>query len=336
VRRGPPLIAALLAVLVVVAAACGGGDGEKKKSSEAAVAPLTGLPDPNGDARGRPALEVKVDNTPPARPQAGLQAADVVYEEVVEGEITRFLAIFNSTLPDTVGPVRSVRATDPNLVWPLGGVFAYSGGAAPNLELIRKAPVNGVDETAAGNAMFRERSRGAPLNLFGRPSDLIAKNGRPVPPPALFQYLGGNERPAGDPASAARIGFAPGFDPTYTYDPPSRTWKRSYGLAPFAAASGEQIAPTNVVVQFTNYEGGVGNPIAEGVTVGEGEVWVFTDGKVIKGRWTRPAKERPAKYVDGSGKAIKLLPGKTWVHLLPLGAAVDVTAPPPAPTTVAR
>jgi Protein of unknown function (DUF3048) N-terminal domain/Protein of unknown function (DUF3048) C-terminal domain len=339
VRRRLTLIVCLLITLALVIAACGGdgGNAKTKKASKAPpVAPLTGLPDPNGDARGRPALFVKVDNTPPARPQAGIDGADVVFEEVVEGDITRFLVIFNSTLPDTVGPIRSVRATDPNIAWPLGGVFAYSGGSQPSVELLRQAPVNAVDETSAGDAMFRERDRQAPLNLFGRPQGLIAKGGRPVPPPALFQYLGANEQSPGDPATAARLGFAPGFDPTYTYDAPSRTWKRSYGSAPFTTRSGAQVAPANVVVQFTTYEGGVGSPTAEGVTVGEGEVWVFTDGKVVKGRWTRPAKEQPAKYVDAAGRPIKLLPGKTWVHLLPVGSAVDVTAPPPTPTTAGR
>jgi hypothetical protein len=337
VRRRPMGLIALLAALALVLAACGGGGGEKSKkaSKTPPVAPLTGLPDPNGEARGRPALSVKIDNTPPARPQAGLDVADVVFEEVVEGEITRFLAVYNSTLPETVGPIRSVRATDPNIVWPLGGVFAYSGGAAPNVELLRQAPVNAIDESGAGSAMFRERRRAAPLNLFGRPAELIAKGGQPVPPRPLFQYLGKTEQSAGDPASAVHIGFAAGFDPTYTYDAASRTWKRSYGFTPFTSASGQQIAPANVVVQFTNYEGGAGNPTAEGVTVGEGDVWVFTDGKVVKGRWTRPAREQPAKYVDAAGKAIKLLPGRTWVHLLPIGGAVDVTTPPPAPASSA-
>jgi Protein of unknown function (DUF3048) C-terminal domain len=84
-------------------------------------------------------------------------------------------------------------------------------------------------------------------------------------------------------------------------------------------------------VQLTNYEGGAGNPTAEGQTVGQGDVVVFTGGKVIRGRWNRPAKEQPAQYVDAAGKPIKLQPGRTWVELLPIGAAVDVTAPAPAP-----
>ena len=97
------------------------------------TAPLTGLPDPSGDSLKRPAASLKVENTPDARPQGGLDQADVVYEEVVEGGITRLVAIFNSHVPDVIGPVRSVRAMDPDIVWPLGGLFAFSGGTEDNV-----------------------------------------------------------------------------------------------------------------------------------------------------------------------------------------------------------
>jgi hypothetical protein len=120
--------------------------------------------------------------------------------------------------------------------------------------------------------MFRDRGRRAPHNLFGRPAELIAKGGQPNPPPTLFQYLGPKENIPGDPANAVHIGFTRGFDPTYTYDVATRTWKRAYGDKPFTSSSGEQIAPTNVVVQFTEYQGGAGSPTAEGMTVGQGDV----------------------------------------------------------------
>src|SRR6185436_2618407 len=100
------------------------------------IATLTGLPDPSGESHTRPALSVKVENTPDARPQTGIDQADVVYEEEVEGNITRFLAIFNSTAPETIGPVRSVRLQDPDIIWPIHGIFAYSGGAADPVEAI--------------------------------------------------------------------------------------------------------------------------------------------------------------------------------------------------------
>ena len=132
-----------------------------------------------------------------------LDAADVVWEEVVEGQITRFLAMFQSRSPGAVGPIRSVRLTDPNIVWPVGGIFAFSGGAKYALDGISRAPVTLVDESRAGAAMYRDGSRRAPHNLYGRGDALFAKGGTPVPPPALFTYSGEPRR-----ADAAQIGRA--------------------------------------------------------------------------------------------------------------------------------
>ncbi|HKA03850.1 MAG TPA: DUF3048 domain-containing protein, partial [Acidimicrobiales bacterium] len=100
------------------------------------VAPEVGLPDPTGESLTRPALWVKIENTPEARPQSGLDQADVVYEQVTEAGITRFITLFNSEVPDVVGPIRSTRAMDSDVVSPLGGVFAYSGGIPQSVNLI--------------------------------------------------------------------------------------------------------------------------------------------------------------------------------------------------------
>ena len=110
------IVAVAAVILVAALAACGGGGSSAKKrvtpttAAKPTVAPLTGLPDPNGESLRRPALSIKIENTPEARPQTSLDAADVVFEEVTEGEITRFVAVFNSTIPDVIGPIRSVRA----------------------------------------------------------------------------------------------------------------------------------------------------------------------------------------------------------------------------------
>jgi Protein of unknown function (DUF3048) N-terminal domain/Protein of unknown function (DUF3048) C-terminal domain len=335
-------------VLATVLAACGGGGDKKKAASTTTTtvaittttvapptAPLTGLPDPAGQSLTRPALAVKIENTPDARPQAGIDQADVVYEEVVEGDITRFVTIFNSNVPDTVGPVRSVRAEDPDILWPIGGIFAFSGGAPVNVEAINAAPVNAVDETSAGNAMERnapgQPSRNAPHNLYGHPAALFALGGKPVPPPPLFQYLAPAGVVSGQGVLAMHVGFQAGYDPTWNWDASGKTWKRSIDGGPSTVVGGAQLATTNVVVQFTPYTGE-----AEGQTVGEGDVWVFTDGVVRVGKWVRPDKTQPAKYVDAAGTAILLRPGHTWVELLPVGNTVDVTpAPAPPPTTAA-
>jgi hypothetical protein len=360
------IVIGITAVVVVIAVAVGvfalsSGGGEAKKAASTtiptttipattttrapAIAPLTGLVDPSGASLTRPALSVKVENTDAARPQAGIDQADVLYEEVVEGNITRFVAIFNSQIPDVIGPVRSVRAEDPDIVWPIGGIFAYSGGAPVNVNAINAAPVHAVDESAAqANGAMQRNAQGqpprdAPHNLYAIGPKLIELGGDPKPPPALFQYLPADAPPlTGTGVVSMRIGFIQGYDPTYTWDAGSRTWKRtnSQNGSPFTVVGGAQIAPTNVVVQFTHYanEG-------EGQTVGQGDVWVFSDGVVRKGTWVRPDKTQPAKYVDANGQPILLRPGRTWVELLPSDAPVDVVEGPPvtsppvtaAPTT---
>jgi hypothetical protein len=339
--------AVVVATLALVASACGGGDSKastpKRTTTTLAptttvavpVAPLTGLPDPGGASHGRPVLSVKVENTPDARPQAGIDQADVLYEEVVEGGITRFVAMFNSQVPAVIGPVRSVRAEDPDIVWPVGGIFAYSGGAQVNVDAINAAPVHAVDEDAAGAAMVRNESsqppREAPHNLYGLGQPLFDLGGDPKPPPALFQYLQNGAAPvSGQGVVNFHVGFDPGYDPTWTWDATTGTWQRAVDGTPQTVTGSGHISPPNVVVQFTQYTGE-----GEAQTVGEGDVWVFTDGTMRTGRWVRPDKTQPAKYVDASGQPILLRPGRTWVEVLPTGSAVDVTAAPTPATTVA-
>ena len=337
-RRTLALFAAA-AVAVTAVGACSGDDKEEVKKKAKAeptttttapppppVAPLTGLPDVGGGL-GRPALSVKIENSPDSRPQVGIEQADVVYEEVVEGGITRFVVIFNSQVPANLGPIRSVRDMDPNIVWPLGGIFAYSGGAPGPVAHISDAPVNLVDESATGTAMYRDRGRAAPHNLFGYGQALFDRGGQPVPPPPLFPYLAAGEGwAAPEPVLQFRAGFQAGYDPTWTWDAATGTWKRSYGATPFMAASGVQVAPQNVVVQFIEYPG-----YSDGKTIGGGDVMVFSGGNLIRGKWLRSGAEQPAAFFDAAGNVIKLTPGQTWVELLPVGSAVDVVAAPPPP-----
>jgi len=345
--RGRTSVLALTVAAAIVLAACGGGDSKAstpKRTTTTApttttvpvpTAPLTGLPDPGGASHTRPVLSVKVENTDAARPQAGIDQADVLYEEVVEGGITRFVAMFNSTVPPVIGPVRSVRAEDPDIVWPVGGIFAYSGGAQVNVDAINAAPVHAVDEDAAGAAMQRNQpdqpARDAPHNLYGLGQPLFDLGGDPKPPPALFAYLpAGAPGVTGDGVLNFHVGFDPGYDPTWTWDGATGTWQRSIDGSPSLVTGNGHISPANVVVQFTTYTGE-----GEAQTVGSGDVWVFTDGVLRKGTWNRPDKTQPAKYVDAAGNPILLRPGRTWVELLPVGAAVDVTAAPAPATTVA-
>jgi hypothetical protein len=324
---GAVLVVAIVVLAIVLLS--GGDDGsEPAKPEEVPTAPLTGLPDPDGVANGRAAITVKVNNTN-ENTQAGVDQADVVYEEVVEGQYTRLAAIFNSHAPDKVGPVRSVRRTDASIVWPIGGVFVFSGGAPASLDAINAAPVIQLDETRAGSMMFRDDSADAPVNLWAHVDQMFTneKDAEPVPPPALFSYRPGGAPAVGTPIASVRVGFNAGFDVTWTWDSEQRAWTRAVGSMASSPTQddGKTVAPKNVVVMKVNYAGGVGVEGSEAELTGSGDAIVFTAGREIQGRWERATVEDVTTFVDTEGNEIRLTPGQTWVQLADVSYAVDVT-----------
>jgi hypothetical protein len=353
-------LAAATAALAIGAAACGGSSHHASNDNGArgvlepttkanttttakpvVLAPLTGLPEPSAAAAKLPALTVKIDNTPHSRPQVGIDAADVVYEEVVECGITRLAAIFQSQLPPVVGAVRSVRRTDQALVRPLRGIFVYSGGAAYAEQSIATAPVVRFNETTAGSAMYRDSSRSAPYNLFLRPPNLEAHaTGVQGPPHALFAYEpAATAATQGLPANHAEIGFqggSPSYAASWDWDPVSHQWLRSQFGVPDDVASGARLAATNVVIQTVAYTGKFGGGTycgdigAQADLASGGDVIVLTEGRAIRGRWSHPDPSGAYEFVDAAGRPIRLAPGRTWVELPSTANPVTVTAPPPA------
>ncbi|HEV7865899.1 MAG TPA: DUF3048 domain-containing protein [Acidimicrobiia bacterium] len=335
---------ATVVVLCLLGAACsGGGKGEAASTTTqtgastttapavaANASPLTGLPnDPAAPARA--ALVVKIDNAPKARPQAGINDADVVVEEGVEGGVTRFATVFHSHESPSVGPVRSARSTDLLFAQQLGRpLFAYSGANAVFADLVRKAPLVDVGVGRFPTSYHREPGRPAPYNLFSETKALYASAGDDVTPPApLFSY-----RPAGEPPPAAGSEPAPRVQAVwklnitttvlYSWDEASKTFRRTTDGAPHLDAAGVQVAPENVVFQVVGYRNtGLvdrsGAAVPEAELVGEGEAWVLTAGRLIKGRWSRPAGAQATAYTFPSGEPIRLTPGRTWLELVPLG-----------------
>lgn len=290
------------------------------------VAPLTGLPDPSKITKHRSALTIKIDNTPEAFPHSGVQDADVVYEEIVEGGITRLAAIFNSRIPTVVGPVRSVRRTDREIVFPIGGIFAFSGGAQYAVKSIATAPVKLYTESNSGAAMFRDARRYPPHNLFANAALLMAKDGLPRPPPALFTYSSRPHVAHGPRVSSFVVGFTEGYAATYTWDTKSRSWDRSIFGKPDVTTNGVHISPKNVIVMSVHYVGGVGVIDSYAQLIGSGPVEVFTGGTLQRGTWSRPNLRARTVYRNASGKVIDLTPGQTWVELLDVSENVSITS----------
>lgn len=290
------------------------------------LAPLTGLVDLTGMSQTRPALTVKIENTPEALPQWGIAQADDVYEEIVNGGITRLAAVFNSQAPAKIGPVRSVRPTDTQVVWPLGGLFAFSGGAPYAIDSIDTAPVKLIDEDTAGAAMFRDLNLEAPHNLFASGPGLFAFKGTPTPPPALFSYRASDAAAIGAPVTSFVVPFPSIYSVTWTWNAMTDSWDRTLFGMPDVTGTGQRESPQNVIVMYVNYVNGIGTENSYADLQGSGTAMVFSGGKEIVGSWTRGAsKSDVIQYTTSRGAPIKLTPGQTWVELLDDGVALSIT-----------
>jgi hypothetical protein len=290
------------------------------------VYPLTGLPVTDPAVAARPSLVVKVDNVEPkSRPQSGINQADVVYEERVEGSVTRFMAIFHSTDAVPVGPVRSARTSDIGLFKPLGTpMFAWSGANATFAQRVRDAGIVDVGHGAASSQYHRSGDRKAPHNLMLNSTQEMYAAGYPgaTTPGPLFAYRSPGEPPTGGtPTTGVHIVFANGAGSApVDYQWNGSGWARSQSGTPHVDGGGVQVAPENVIIQFTPYADSdvtdqFGVYIREAQTVGEGEAWVLTGGQIVNARWVKPSIEAPTQYLDAAGAPVRLTPGRTWVAL---------------------
>ncbi len=279
-------------------------------------APLTGLPAADDVDLDRPALVVKIDNHPIARPQTGLDQADIVIEMRVEG-ITRFAAAFHSQTPDPVGPVRSSRTSDFDLLSGFDGpLYASSGGNNFVLAGLRNLDI--IEVTASSRTeYFRDGSRPAPHNLYVDTSALFALGDGSGPPEPWFGYRqDGEDLPsrAVEASGPVEITYRKGPAVTHTWDDAIGGWARTQDGQPHTVASGDQVAPTNVVIMETSYVTSAADASSpELVSTGEGTAYVLTDGHIIEGRWTRENATDKPELVDTAGDPILLVPGSTWI-----------------------
>jgi len=347
-RRGLPALAGVV-VLGALAAACGSGTAGVRSAAPASIATsttaagpptspaaspygafaLTGLPVNDPALALRPALSVKVDNAGPALPQSGLDTADIVTEAPVEGGLTRLLATYQSQDAGSVGPIRSVRPVDADLLDELnGGIFAFSGGAAGEI-----APVRGhsgailIDNDAGNRGFTRSADRRAPYNLYGSTEGFYAEGTRvarklPAAPPQLFQYSWSPQ--PGTAAGGVSLTWSIYRSAGWTWDAPSGVYQRSQDGAPDTLADGSAVTATDVVIMSTPIRGtGIFDAAHKEdpfvVVTGQGDCWLMRDGVLVQGHWVRPSTYAPLKLTDASGKPIALKPGRAWVELLPLG-----------------
>lgn len=342
-----------LLMLVVLLAACGGDDGgggnaAGRDGEEPVLCPLTGVEAANQEAADRPALAIKIDNAPPARPQVGLDAADVVYEELGEGGLTRFLSIFQCNDAEQVGPVRSSRNLDVELLKEYEpALFGYSGANAEVLSKIDNADwIVDLKHGSNGDAYTRASDRKAPYNLVtstGKLRSLEGAEGTEGPPETTFKFnadvagppaaqspaAGASPAPGPAPGNSVTLSFAERSNVRWTFDPATKTYLRFHGDTPHNLTGGKQVSAANVVIQKVKVAPGTvrdasGTPTMESTVTGTGEAIVVRGGTSVTGRWSRPTLNDNTTFTDEAGETVEFAPGITFIHLVPQERPVTV------------
>ncbi len=340
-NRIPVIAAAVVAVIAVIAAvvvfASSKGQKQADVTTTAAVpvCPLTGAPSPKGKVPLRGAIAFKIDNYPDARPQTGMDKADIIFEEPVEGIITRYVAVYQCQGAAMVGPLRSARQIDIGILGQLGNPpLAHFGGIPP---VIANIQASGIDDIELGNSstdFWRTTTRHAPYNAYSSTAIVTALTPKNTTPPQPIYTYSATAPKNGLNVASANVDFGPYSNVTWRWNKATATWLRYYNATqPDMETNGVQNQATNVIVQTVNVtygpwvENGLGALEVQAKLYNtSGPAAVFRDGKEYVGTWSRGAISSPTIYRTTSGQIIPMAPGRTWVELLPSTSSLSVTA----------
>ena len=309
--------------------------------------PLTGLPAPQDASLGRRPLNIRIPNDPNARPQFGLNKADIVFEMIVEGGVTRLSAIFHSKDADVVGPIRSYRWSDLHITQMLRGALVSSGATTQERDgvtrSIREGNMLSVDADRDARPYYRLSSRPAPNNMFtGTPADRDAVSraggGAPVTVPALSFLPPGADPSTGGlagsrPATRLTIPYQGVWATSFSWDAAAKGYRRSQNGTQTVDGDGSgPILAKNVIVMKTDIwqtsviEDSLGSKGLDYRMTGGGPVSVFRDGVRIDGTWKRDGVLDMFTFHDSAGNEILLEPGQSWIHFI--DPAWNVTSSP--------
>ena len=350
--RTHPFVALALAGSILLAACGGGGDEQAETVASTTstttaettttsttqapvpVSMLTGLPLPDQWVQARPVVAVKFDNVEGrSTPQVGIGSADVVYEVPVEGQVTRFLALFQSADAAPIGPIRSARGSEIGLLDELNRpLFVWHGANALLDSHVRASTVVPRSFDDVPQLFYRDRARKQPYNSFALGTAEVratAPEGSTGPlQPVLHFAAPGDAVPSPNAVSATSINIVfPSFAGPSGRGTPVRfewdgsRWVRFQAGHPHVdGAGGGQIGVDNVIIRFTPaVDSGTvdqaGSHVPTAQVVGDGEAWIFSGGNVATGTWHKPDNLTPTTYRDVEGNEVALTPGKTWIAL---------------------
>ncbi len=343
-----------LCLLAVATAAC--SQQGKNEPQPGTVQITTATPGPNPDAAPEPAtaepslttggafvfpqegvrpIAVMIDNEGTrSLPQGGLDKAQIVYEVIVEGGLTRLMPVFWGTDPEMIGPVRSARDYFLDYMMEYDAVYVHVGGSPQAVADIRKRKINDIDGMHVGKEVIWDltKERGnwqdsytSMKALTDYISKVKYKTATEVKFP--FAYNASDIIPAaGEPANSISLKY-PSMATKYEYDGTTGTYKRfRYGKAHMERVSGKQFEAKNIIIQFVpNYDiKGDQKGRQEMNTLGSGNGYFITGGKSIKLKWSKESRNSQTKYTDETGNQIKLNIGQTWIQIMPMHAKVTI------------
>ncbi len=305
------------------------------------LSPLRGTPLADAKYTGT-SLAAKIDNLSVARPQVGLEKTDIVFEELVEGGLTRYVAIWQSDIPKEIGPVRSIRPMDPDILSSFGGIVAYSGGQARFVALMQKAPVfNAIHgQAATADTFYRTANRTAPHNVIVRAQKLVGQHKNIKAPAQQFTYATATDpataTTAGTLTTSAKLVFSNVSTRTWVWNGPLKVWQRSQDGAKDYDSNKKQIQAKNVVILRVGINNSLGVPKTD--LIGNGEAVIMSGGSRIAAKWSKTKATSKIALVDKTtNQPILLNPGNTWVEMVPAtkGKISYVSPAPAAPATPA-
>ncbi|MBN2168701.1 MAG: DUF3048 domain-containing protein [Actinobacteria bacterium] len=332
-----------------------GENKENAKQPEVLTCPLCGMKVSDRSLIDRRPLAVKVENDPAARPQSGLDKACVIYEEITEGGITRFMAVYLCHDADVVGPVRSARPVDIDLASQFQALLCHCGGAPPTISAIRSSGIADLDEQSGTGAYWRSKDRRAPHNLYTGTERLRADGNVKYPFEGevgqAFQFLDdkgvhelervraeeaerlakyqadpqGEFQPKLNLANGIEIPYTKVCAVSYNYDTAAAGYLRFIRGVPHTdMTTGEQLTADTIIVQYV-VESTSGIKDVRGAdtpdlgVVGSGRAQIFMIGQCIDAEWSKSSRQDYTRYYDYDGNEIQIKPGRIWVQLVPLG-----------------
>lgn len=296
---------------------------EEPAKQEAIVAPLTGET-VEEEVTQRPII-VTINNHPAARPQSGLASADIIYEMLAEGDVTRLLAVYQSNLPENIGPVRSARSYFVDMAKGLGAFYVAHGYSPEAKAMLSNNVVDNINGMNYDGTLFkRSNDRVAPHNSYIT-SENILKGAEKVG--ASMNYSEKVHQAFYEPDERGKIGVETSqvdinygnsnyFHNTYVYDQQTNRYGRqSAGVETKDMLTGEALTFANVLFFEMNHQtiDNVGRQDID-LTSG-GNAYVFQNGYLREVKWANI--DGLPMAVEESGDLVKLVPGKSWVHFVP-------------------